>query len=553
LLTRRALLVSTTVIGSAALQACATLSPGQGQGSVPKPNTQADQAAPTTPATSTVVFGSSGEPITLNPLLDDTSNSRNVWELMFEGLVRPDPLVGTPTPWLAESWSTSPDGLIWTFQIRPNVKWSDGQPFTADDVKFTFQTVLDPKTKTPYRTRFDNIAAFDAPNPATFQVTLRGPDCPFLVTTMLVGILPKHVLEGTADINTDEFNSSRPLGTGPFMFKEWRRGEFVTLVANPTHWRGRPKIDQWIRRPTANDNITTQLLKTGEIDYSAIAPAAIAELSTDPNLRLEAVSSPTSIIYIAYNLDRPLFQDKHVRQALSYGVDRQGILDSVLAGEGDLVDSAIPFQSWARSDNVPKFRFDLDAARKLLAEVGWTAGPDGILQKDGSRFAFTLSIQSGDQRRVGVATIAQDAWRKLGIQVQIEQLEVAAFNAKYQQAHDFDAIIGGGLGFTIDPDQTRFWAAKEFPSGANFVHYSNPTVDRLLDEARTVQGCDTDARRALYEQFQQMLAEDQPWTFLYSARQPVIINKRIQNAAPSPWVGAGPYLTWGINDWTIAR
>ncbi len=542
------------VMGSATLQACATLSPGQGQGqgSVPKPNTPADQAAPATPATSTVVFGSSGEPITLNPLLDDTSNSRNVWELMFEGLVRPDPLMGTPTPWLAKSWSTSPDGLTWTFQIRPNVTWSDGQPFTGDDVKFTFQTVLDPKT-TPFRTRFDSIAAFDAPNPATFQVTLKGPDCPFLVTTMLVGILPKHVLAGTADINTDEFNSSRPLGTGPFMFKEWRRGEFVTLVANPTHWRGRPKIDQWIRRPTANDNITTQLLKTGEIDYSAIAPAAIAELSAEPHLRLEAVSSPTSIIYIAYNLDRPLFQDKRVRQALSHGVDRQGILDSVLAGQGDLVDSAIPFQSWARSDNIPKFRFDLEAARKLLAEVGWTAGSDGFLHKDGSRFAFTLSIQSGDQRRVGVATIAQDAWRKLGIQVQIEQLEVAAFNAKYQQAHDFDAIIGGGLGFTIDPDQTRFWAAKEFPNGANFVHYSNPTVDRLLDAARTVQGCDSEARRALYEQFQQVLAEDQPWTFLYSARQPVIINKRIQNAAPSPWVGAGPYLTWGINDWTIAR
>jgi len=542
------------MLGSATLQACATLSPGQGIAtSVPKPNTPADQAAPATPATSTVVFGSSGEPITLNPLLDDTSNSRNVWELMFEGLVRPDPLMGTPTPWLAHSWSTSPDGLTWTFQIRPNVTWSDGQPFTADDVKFTFQTVLDPKTKTPFRTRFDNIAAFDAPNPATFQVTLKGPDCPFLVTTMLVGILPKHVLAGTADINTDEFNSSRPVGTGPFMFKEWRRGEFVTLVANPTHWRGRPKIDQWIRRPTANDNITTQLLKTGEIDYSAIAPAATAELSAEPHLRLEAVSSPTSIIYIAYNLDRPLFQDKRVRQALSHGVDRQGVLDSVLAGQGDLVDSAIPFQSWARSDNVPKFRFDLEAARKLLAEVGWAAGPDGILQKDGGRFAFTLSIQSGDQRRVGVATIAQDAWRKLGIQVQIEQLEVAAFNAKYQRAHDFDAIIGGGLGFTIDPDQTRFWAAKEFPTGANFVHYSNPTVDRLLDEARTVQGCDTNARRALYEQFQQVLAEDQPWTFLYSARQPVIINKRIQNAAPSPWVGAGPYLTWGINDWTIAR
>jgi len=295
------------------------------------------------------------------------------------------------------------------------------------------------------------------------------------------------------------------------------------------------------------------LLKTGEIDYSAVAPTAIAELSAEKHLRFVSVSSPTSIIYIAYNLDRPLFQDKRVRQALSHGVDRQGILDSVLFGQGDLVDSAIPFQSWAHSDSVPTYRYDLEAARKLLTEAGWTPGTDGILQNNGRRLAFTLSIQSGDVRRQGVATIAQDAWRKLGIQVQIEQLEAAALNAKYLQAHDFDAVIGGGLGFTLDPDQTRFWAAKEFPNGANFVHYNNPAVDQLLEAARTVPGCDTAARKALYQQFQQVIAEDQPWTFLYSARNPVIINKRVQNAAPSPWVGAGPYLTWGINDWTISN
>jgi ABC-type transport system substrate-binding protein len=245
LLTRRGLLAGVAVVGTGTLlQSCTTLSPGQAVAPpVPKPTAQPAQpantgaptpaaaaAAASTPLASsqlanTVIFGSTGEPITLNPLLDDTANSRNVWELMFEGLIRPDPMVGTPTPWLADSWTTSPDGLTWQFHIRPNVKWSDGQPFTADDVKFTFQTVLDPKTKTPFRTRFDNIASFDAPDPATFQVTLKGPDCPFLVTTMLVGIIPKHLLEGSADVNTDEFNSSRPVGTGPFMFKEWRRAE----------------------------------------------------------------------------------------------------------------------------------------------------------------------------------------------------------------------------------------------------------------------------------------------------------------------------------------
>src|SRR5712691_4671448 len=190
--TRRAVLAGLALAGTGTLlHACTTLSPGQAVAtSVAKPTAQSAQPIATPGLTSslanTVVFGTTGEPATLNPLLDDTANSRNVWELIFEGLVRPDPMVGTPTPWLADSWSTSPDGLTWQFHIRPNVKWSDGQPVTADDVKFTFQTVLDPKTKTPFRTRFDNVASFDAPNPTTFQVTLKGPDCPFLVTTMLV-------------------------------------------------------------------------------------------------------------------------------------------------------------------------------------------------------------------------------------------------------------------------------------------------------------------------------------------------------------------------------
>jgi peptide/nickel transport system substrate-binding protein len=576
-MSRRGLLTSAVVIGGGTLlQACSgTLSPGQALSTptspadqttqpavtgaaqqpapTPPPNQQAAPATSTSIASQTVVYGTSGEPSSINPLLDDSSNSRNVWELIFEGLVRPDPNKGSPTPWLAETWTSSPDGLTWQFKIRPNVKWSDGQPLTADDVQFTFQTALDPKTKTPFRSRFDNIASFDAPDPGTFQVALKAQDCPFLVTTMLVGILPRHLLQNSADINADEFNSSRPVGTGPFTFKEWRRGEFVTLVANSNHWRGRPKIEQWIRRVATNDQVLAQLVKTGEVDYAPVNPAAVEDLRSQPNLTYFSVSPATSIIYIGYNLDRPMFQDKRVRQALSHCVDRQGILDSVLFGEGDLVDSAIPYTSWARTDNVPKFTYDLEAARKLLGEAGWTPGADGILEKNGAKFAFTLTIQTGDQRRTGVATIAQDGWKKLGIQVQVEQMEMNAFTAKYLTAHDFDAVVAGGLGFTIDPDQTRFWATKEFPNGANFTHYSNPELDRLLDQARTSPGCAPDARKALYEQVQQILAVDQPWTFLYSARQGVVVNKRVQNATPSPWIGAGPYMTWGITDWTIAN
>jgi peptide/nickel transport system substrate-binding protein len=480
-----------------------------------------------------------------------TTDGRNVWELVVESLVRPDPVAGTPTPWLAESWDTSPDGLNWTFHIRPNIRWSDGQPFAADDAQFTFAAILDPAARSPFRSRFGNVASFDAPDAATFRVNLKHADCPFLVTTMLAPILPRHLLAGSNELTSGQFDPQHLVGTGPFTFKEQRIGEYVSLVANPDHWRGRPKLDGWIRRASRDDNTRVSELKTGETDYAAVPPSAIPELSALPYMQYLSVSAPTSLIYIAYNLDRPLFQDRRVRRALTHAVDRQGIVDSVLSGEADLVDSSMPFSQWARSTNVPVFPYNLDAARQLLADAGWKPGPDGILEKDGQRFAFTLSIPAGNQLRTGVALVAQNGWRQVGMQVEIEQVESVAFFAKYTQARDFDAVTVGGTGFTLDPDQTLFWSSSEYPDGGNFVHYSNPTVDRLLEQGRTASSCGPVQRKPIYEQLQQVIADDQPCTFLYSARDPVFINRRVQNVSISPWVTAGPYVQWNITDWSV--
>src|SRR5262249_18831240 len=187
--------------------------------------------------------------------------------------------------------------------------------------------------------------------------------------------------------------------------------------------------------------------------------------------------------WIAYNLDRPLFQDKRVRLALAHALDRQAMVDSVLFGLGKVVDSIIPAQSWAYSTSVPSVPFDAGAAKNLLSEAGWQAGADGILQKDGTRAALTLINGSGNVARSAAAVIAQDAWRKLGIDMQVLTLEGAAFNAKYQTSgpKDFDAIVlGATVGAAVDPDQTSLLASSQYPNGSNFMHYSNPQVDQLL-------------------------------------------------------------------------
>jgi peptide/nickel transport system substrate-binding protein len=546
LLTRRGLLRQIVLVaGGALLAAC----------SAPAPSAPTVAPGVTGPSGATrVVFGAANEPGGFNPLLPDTGSSGASWEVLYESLVSPDPKTGAPSPGLAERWEASADGVTWTFHLRSGVKWSDGQPFTSDDVAFTFDAIADPKTGSPRRASLANIAGYAEPDPATFRVTLKQPDCPFLSTTMLTPIVPRQALAGAGDMKTDDFNVSRPVGTGPYKFKEWKRGEQVTLAANPTYWGGRPKIDEWIQRPITNKQVLAAQLKLGEVDYGSVTPDAVDELAAQPNLATAAVSNPTAISVIMYNLDRPLFQDKRVRQALTHALDRQAMVDTLLYGQGEVLNSPIAPVSWASNPNVPAFKYDPDAARSLLAQAGWQMGPSGLLEKDGTPFSFTLTCNNANPQRLSVVTIAQDAWRKLGIQVVPDILDGAAVRAKYQQTREFDAIIEGGpLGLTNDPDQIVLWSSAGISAGTNFTHYSNPRVDQLLEQARSSPGCGEADRKPFYDQFQQVIADEQPFTFLYTARTTVVYNKRLRGVSPSPWLGTAPYVSWGIKSWTLAN
>jgi peptide/nickel transport system substrate-binding protein len=558
--TRRGFLAAGMALIGPMLAGCqVTPSPGAVSGDAPASasstttTTAAAASSTTTTAAASgtrdaVVYGVASEPKLLNPLLANDGASIGVTQILFEPLVTTDANTGSPVAALADRWDQSPDGLTYTFHIRPNVTWSDGQPLTSEDALFTFDTLLDSRTQTPYRSRLEQVAHYDAPDPATFRVTLKALQCPFLVGTMTLPIVPKHVLGSSANINTDDFNFSRPIGTGPYTFKEWQQGDHLTLVANPTYWGGKPKIGQWIRRVTADSNVTTAQLKTGEIDYAAAQPEVLDDLRGQANLTIYSFPGP-NINYIAYNLDRPLFQDKRVRQALTYALDRASIVKSLLLDEGQVLDSPLVAQSWAYNTNVPAFAYNPSMARQLLADAGWTPGPDGVLQKDGTPFRFAIITDAGTKVRASLLTIAQDQWSKIGIQAQPMLVEFAAFSDKFQKSHDFDAAAWG-TNVPIDPDQSSTWSSKAFGSGENYVHYANPQVDTALEQARSAPGCSQAARKAFYDQFQALVAEDQPYTFLWSQKTDLAVNKRIQNFTPNLWSGAAG-VVWGIKDWAL--
>ena len=308
----------------------------------------------------------------LNPIFENDTASGRITDRVFEGLVEVDPKTGEPIPWLAESWDISPDGLKYTYKLRKGVSWSDGRPFTAHDVKFTWEAILDPKTETVYKSTFDRIAGakdktsgkatettgIRVVDDYTLEVTLTGPDCAFLLDAGTLEIAPKHILEGQ-DLNTAEFNSRPTVGTGPWTFKEWVKGSHVTVARNEAYWggpdgaaKGGPHLDQYIYKVVPDQTAILNNLQTAAADFGQIQPKDRDQLQQIPHADLKKWTGLT-YPYIGFNLRRPALQDKAVRKALAMGLDTQTFIDQILLGEGQPLASHMPPSSWAYNPQVP--------------------------------------------------------------------------------------------------------------------------------------------------------------------------------------------------------
>jgi peptide/nickel transport system substrate-binding protein len=241
-----------------------------------------------------------------------------------------------------------------------------------------------------------------------------------------------------------------------------------------------------------------------------------------------------NLTHLYFNLDRPLFQDKRVRQTLTYALDRETIVKTLLGDGAAVTPAPMTPASWAFNTRIQPYPYDPNTARKLLAEAGWTPGPDGNLQRDGQPFHFSMPTNSGNKSREGAMTIAQDQCLKIGVQAQPELQSVQVINDRYQRAHNFDVVLTREtIGF--DPDQTVRWASTSYPGGENYVHYANPEVDRLLEQARVLPGCDQLARKALYDRFQEIIVEDQPALFFFQAQTLLVSRKGLRGVTQSSW------------------
>ena len=493
-----------------------------------------------------IVRGSIADASVLLPILANDGASFGIIGLVYNGLVKYDKDIKL-TGDLAKRWEISDDKRTIRFFLHKNVKWQDGQPFTAEDVKFTFDAYRDPKVPTSYATDFMKAHSLQVLDPYTVEVTYKEPYAPAL-GSWTQGMLPSHLLKGK-DITKSPLKR-HPIGTGPYKFREWKTQEKIVLDSYHHYFEHRPYIDRVMTRVIPDPATMFLELKASRIDQMGLSPLQYSRQTSskwfDKNFHKYKYLT-FAYTYLGYNLNDWRFKDRKVRQALTTAINRESIVQGVLLGLGQVAYTPYKPDTYWYNPNVKKFPYDPEKAKKMLAEAGWVdTNGDGILEKDGKPFEFTILTNQGNQLRERAATIIQADLRKVGIRVKIRTLEWAAFLNNYINKHNFEAcLLGWGIG--IDPSQIDIWNSKKTAEHElNFISYKNPEVDKLLDDAAATY--DRKKRKKLYDKFQEIIAEDQPYTFLYVAYALPIISSRFYGVKPAP-VG----IEYNFIDWYVPK
>lgn len=479
----------------------------------------------------------------LLPLLASDSASGEITGWIFNGLTKYDKNI-IITGDLAESWDISPDGLEIVFHLRRGVRWHDGVELTAEDVLFTYDTVVNPNIPTPYSSNYGPVKSVEAIDKYTVRVRYEEPFAPALESWGM-GILPKHILDGK-DI-TNDYYSRNPIGTGPYRLKEWVTGQKITLEANRDYFEGEPGVQKFIARIIPDTATMFLELKFGGIDFMGLTPPQYKlQAGTERfNKYFQKFRYPAfGYTYLGYNLLDPRFADKRVRRALSHAINKQDIIVGVLLGYGTPCTGPFPPESWAYNPNVKETSYDPSLSIKLMEEAGWKVGRTGLLEKNGEPFEFTVITNQGNEARIKTAQIIKEHLKRIGITMHIKVLEWQAMLHEFIDKKRFEAIILG-WGLSRDPDVYDIWHSSKTREGEfNFISYKNEEVDRLLIAGRRT--FDLNERRRIYWRIHEMLAEDQPYTFLYVPDALPVLHKRFKGVEQAPIGIWHDFIHWRV-------
>ncbi len=467
----------------------------------------------------TLRLGGLYKPDIINPILVNETISATLMDMIFNGLVRLNDKF-EPVPDLAESWDISGDGKVWTFHLRPGVKFHDGAELTSDDVLFTYQLITNPDIDSPWRSSYNLVERFETPDRYTFKVILKEPSALFLIR-MEREIVPKHILEGV-NLRDTQFNR-HPIGTGPFRFLKWDENGTITLEANPEYFEGRPYLNRIVAYSNYNslEHIWVHFIRD-EVDLIWNMRFDDYRLIKDnPGFRTFVFIG--NVYYaLGYNLKDPLLKDKRFRDALAMGIDVQRMIKRVDKGYGSMEDGVGvrvtgPFHpnSWAFNNTVQPVPYKPREALKILKELGYEdRDGDGFLDKDGKELSIRILVDLRDERMQRVFMSLHQNLYEMGILLKPQVYDNdMKLREEFLDKGNFQTYLMI-FQYAVDPDDAaKYWHSKGLVA-EKWWGYNNPELDRLFDSGRVE--LDKDRRSKIYQEVHRIIYEDQPTLFLYT-------------------------------------
>lgn len=530
-------------------------------------------------AKDTIVIRGLGNITNFNPALSQDGASLQAYNLLWPPPYEVDSKSGTPMPGLT-SWVVSDDGLTYTFTIRKDANWSDGKPITSADMKFVIDAVQSPQVKSGLKANAQYIKEVKVVDDKTYQIILSQASCTALSDFEFFRFMPSYRFKSDfSDFETNTITTNPDISGGPYILVEAKPDQYQRYKANPTYWKGAPKIPFLINQVLQDPTLMLQALQAGSVDYANMQGDLFEQLTNKDNLNYKTFPQVTVSFLMLNWADptdpqpaydkagnpvqqkpHPIFSDVRVRQAVAMGYNKEDILKTLGGKDGGtlLLGAVIPTLTWAYNTDVQPYSYDPVKAGQLLDEAGWKMNPaTNIREKDGKPLQFTITYSDLIKSFETTALVAQDELKQIGMDVQVKKEEWSAYlqDVYFGQKFDASPISNSGSGGAPDPNDfmTLLYSKNDVPgAGSNPTSYVNTKVDQLIDQARTVKGCSMDERAKIYKQIQQITHDDVAYDFTFTPNLYQIMNKRVGNFNPGPlWVYYG--YTDHVGEWTLGK
>lgn len=467
------------------------------------------------------------------------------------GLWQRDPATNQPIPYMAKDWSLSEDGRTFTFNLRDDMKWSDGEPITAHDFVWTFDQAHNPDNNYQFITILDAIESYTAKDDHTLEVVMKEPGCTGLLAAGQITPLPKHIWAdlpwGDPTGNPEILNPT--VVSGPWQLKEWERDDHATFTPNPTYFGGPPRLESYVVRVVPDPAVQYQMLASGDVDVAPVSAADYDKAKELPGVNLYTwePAQPTWY-FIGFNLKQPVLQDIHLRQALAHTMPREQIGQTIFHGLSKPLSSTYSPPNWVYNDQVAKYEGGVDAGRALLEKNGYKWDSNGkLIAPSGDPVTLRLFYPTTDPQREAIALVAQEEMGKLGVDVDIAgQESKAMFEHLVSEPNDWHMWMGLSRD-TSDPHfMYQAWSESTIPN-LNTGAYINKDVEKLFAEGNSPP-CDPASRRKPYQRIQEIIAEEAPYVFLVYNTAYAFVRDRVHVNEPSV-IG----ISYRQNEWTAAK